>query len=189
MIANHIIRMASTRAKARALRDLSNIGITCLEELGDLTEVIGMENAEIKTLPQRSAAKRPVKAPEPELHVEKSSEAPAQTGQNPELGPKNADPALLGPPGTGQAAPATPVHEKPISDKPGGNGSKGNGSSGDNAPKISEAQRRATINLARRRGISIEELEGMVNKTYGVPVAELTASQASTFIRQLQSAA
>lgn len=39
-IAAHILRMASTRAKARALRDLTNIGITCLEELGDLGEAI-----------------------------------------------------------------------------------------------------------------------------------------------------
>jgi hypothetical protein len=38
--------MASTRAKARCLRDLDNIGITCLEELGDLSEVIGAEGAE-----------------------------------------------------------------------------------------------------------------------------------------------
>jgi len=57
------------------------------------------------------------------------------------------------------------------------------------APKMSEAQKRAIYNLSRRRGISVEELENMAVETYGIELESLSTTDASNFIRNLQQAA
>lgn len=60
MIAQHLIRMASTRAKARVLRDMNNIGMTALEELGDLDEVVSDNKNPSQKMNKRTGKKAKV---------------------------------------------------------------------------------------------------------------------------------
>jgi hypothetical protein len=56
-IVPHIIRMAETRAKARALRDAINVGVTALEELGEEdAPVAGGRGVEERRIPQGAPA-------------------------------------------------------------------------------------------------------------------------------------
>ena len=71
-VSKHLLRMASTRAKARALRDLTNIGLTALEELADLGEVAG----ELEPRQQRASSK-------PKRPVTKPKVAPKSPAANP----------------------------------------------------------------------------------------------------------
>lgn len=59
-IAQHLIRMASTRAKARVLRDATNIGLTALEELGSLDEDEGA-SAPQASAPRAAAPAEPAR--------------------------------------------------------------------------------------------------------------------------------
>ena len=159
-VAKHLLRMASTRSIARALRSYTNVGMTAIEELADISDATseGGQHVQPKTKP-KAKANPPKKTPA--KTTKKNDPKPAE--------PK-ADP---------------PTVQSQASDEP-----------ADKAvPKakagavMSEAQKRAIYNLSRRRGISVEQLEQMAQETYNVEIGNLTASDASAFIRQLQQAA
>jgi len=155
MIAPHLIRMASTRAKARVLRDLCNIGITCLEELAELDDVLG---------------KSPALPPETKSPASKESDEPGN-GKSPKRQPASKPPAKTN--GSAKPEESAPAPE----------------SSSEIPTLMSEAQRRAIVNLARRRGISEEDLNALALETHGLPLEEFSPKEASGFIRTLQQTA
>jgi hypothetical protein len=170
MVSRHILRIASTRAKARVLRDFVNIGMTCLEELGDLDEVIG------NNLPKGTEAKNNGNGNgngKHEYQEEKAAKGNGSKSGRKETSAKQKESKSESstPPKSGE--PATKSE------------AKGNG----NTPKMSEAQSRAIMSLSRRKGISSEELEAMALKIYNTSLEYLSSQDASSFIRELQSAA
>ena len=203
-VAKHIIRMASTRAKARCLRDLTNIGMACLEELGDLSEVIGAENEAGKVIQPR---KDNVKKFSPKQASAQAAQAGNDEGRKQENDDSvsaisneskvevavRPDTQVLPP----QEAPANKGEDRKPGKTPkaaavGGQAAKsgnGNGNGKTKIPMMSEAQKSAIYNLSRRRGVSVEELEAMAQNSFSMPMENLTSADASTFIKTLQQAA
>jgi hypothetical protein len=162
-VSKHLLRMASTRAIARALRSFTNVGLTALEELGDLSDVLGNKSGKAKPKAvKKSAGKAKVtgkqtksqpKANAKKSKTDKADAKVSQTAKASESKTKSDD------------------KEKSIQ------------------PNMSEAQKRAIYNLSRRRGISVEELEQMALDAYNCEVENLNSKDASSFIRNLQQAA
>lgn len=173
-VAKHLIRMASTRAKARALRDLTNIGMTALEELGDINEVINGED-DIKASQVRKNNVKQFPAKQSKVNQGEAAQKTVQTVST----NQTAEPATAKP----------PEAVKPAKTRQSSKSGNGNGKSKDEkVPMISEAQKNAIYNLSRRRNISVEELENLAMKTFNMTLESLSSMDASLFIRTLQQA-
>ncbi len=201
-VAKHLIRMASTRAKARAFRDMDNIGMTALEELGDLNDIIGEndrrkpaqkgtdnvrkfakqvksvfksgngDGQKAESAPDQQVKDNVVSMPEKQASVVESKK-PGE--ENKEIKPVETKPAQ--------------IKDSAKPNKGNGNGNGGNGKSKASAsPLMSEAQKSALYNLSRRRGISLEDIETRSMEKYGVAVEQLSSENAGEFIRYLQAA-
>jgi len=165
-VVKHLIRMASTRAKGRALRDMCNIGIACLEELADFDDVIGSSS------PKKTTRKKTAGNTEKE-----ATKAKTDTKKKPAAKDKSE--------------PKTKAKVEEKSQKSANSEPKAKPDDQDKStqPKMSEAQKRAIFNLSRRRGISVEELEEMSLNAYQCELENLNSKDASSFIRNLQQAA
>jgi hypothetical protein len=173
-VSKHLLRLASTRAIARSLRTFTNIGYTCLEELADLNDVIGIgSKTGSKPKAEKLASKKPKAA--------KSTQSKTKTSESESPAKSSSQDNQIETDDTGNSDGNKPT------------GGNGNGRSKTQAagkqPAMSEAQKRAIYNLSRRRGISVEDLEQMSVDAYGVAVENLTSKDASALIRNLQQAA
>jgi len=150
MISKHLLRMASTRAKARVLRDMANIGMTALEELGDFDDVIGSDNHDRKRATVTSIKNQTYK---------KAKEKIKKTAKT-----DNADKKA--------AKKSAAENDAKVADI-----------------KMSPAQKKAILNLAKRRSISEAELNQMANESFSRDFSELSPADAGILIRQLQQSA
>jgi hypothetical protein len=173
-----MLRVAATRAKARALRDFTNIGMTCLEELGDLDEAMEDESGKSKTRPRREAKAETV-------NTEKKIQAPPK--QELQKGGSGSDEQRSK---TNQQAKKEPVKPTGVNTSEKKEDKKTADTKGEEG-KInpSEAQIKAIEKLAERRGINGEQIVKIFTDKYKKPYEQINASEAKEFIRHLQQAA
>lgn len=172
-VANHVLRMASTRAKARTFRDFTNIGMTCLEELGDIDDVVGDDKQKGRPRNKQNVEGKVDEKNQTQAAAqssEKKKEAANNTGVHTREGsPKET------PPANHQSKPPQEAHKE--------------NSEKNVKAKASEAQITAIKRLKDIRSITDDQLHEMFQTQFGIPFVEITGDEAKIFIRSLQQAA
>lgn len=175
IIAKHLLRLASTRAKARVLRDFSNIGMTALEELGDFDDVIGKgTNGKRETGKKATVTNIASQAKKSSVR-KKATATPAKEVKKPVEDVKQPVSAKVEKLPTQKKSPAKKKQTQEKVDEV--------------RPQMSVAQKKAIANLAKRRGITEDELNSLVQDNFKTTFENLTPADASTIIRQLQQSA
>jgi len=178
MVVEHMLRVAATRAKARALRDFTNIGMTSLEELGDLDD-LEADSDKPKAKSRRENKTETTQAPPKQeqqkggaITDDRKAEEKKEAAKNTEATDKSPD----------AGAKTTGVREKDkkTSDTPAAKGQ---------ATKPSAAQIKAIESLSERRRINGEQLVKIFTDKFKKPYEEINADEAKNFIKHLQQAA
>ena len=172
-IAPHLVRMAETRAKARALRDAVNIGIVALDELGDESDepfdgrpVGGADN--VTRLPSRTA-----RVPSGVMDMgapQRTTSGSAPTPQNAPVGGNGA---------------ANPGHA--AASNASGSGYAGS-PTGSGFIRATEPQRRLLFRLVAEEGYDGEGSEVELCRRANVgTVAEISKAKASAMIEAMKN--